>query len=414
MTEPLHASDEPAAPSTEPSREQRAWPEASWHNLFYDLAFVAAVLVLAGSYSVDYTAINAIWIALAFSLLWGTWLVTSLAVVRIPVGPRRVGLIALQMAFVLSAAVAAGGAVAKAADLTEVIFGGMLGSVAALLFFGLPAGDTRARRVSGGQLLVAGVALAASYVLPIWWYYLAWPTAVVLVALVALRFIRTTKDSAHTFTHRFGELTMIVLGEAFVKVGMADDADGLNRFRIAALILIIVIITTLWIGYFGVVVRGDAGGSGTRRLAWALMHVPLHLGLVFLAVGLAKLLSDSKTLLDGGAGWLVIVPFALTMLALAGLSLVSAGRKAMPTVVGLAVAAVVAVVVALLVSHLAWLSPIIATWCATVPFVVAVTGLHLRRARLLTRAREAAARQVQAAAVRAPSESDPAGGRAGL
>ena len=45
---------------------------------------------------------------------------------------------------------------------------------------------------------------------------------------------------------------MVVLGESFVKVGLADDSNGLNRFRIAALVLII---TTLWVGYFGVVAR---------------------------------------------------------------------------------------------------------------------------------------------------------------
>lgn len=47
--------------------------------------------------------------------------------------------------------------------------------------------------------------------MPTWCYYVAWPVAVVLVGLVALRFVRAGKDSAHTYTHRFGELTMVVL-----------------------------------------------------------------------------------------------------------------------------------------------------------------------------------------------------------
>lgn len=149
--------------------------------------------------------------------------------------------------------------------------------------------------------------------------------------------------------------------------------------------LIIVIVTTLWIGYFGVVVRGDAGGGGRRRVAWASLHVPLHLGLVFLAVGLAKLLSDSKTLLPGGVGWLLIAPLALTMVALAGLGLVSAGRRALPVVQGLVGAAVIAVVVALLAPHVEWLNPIAATWCATVPLVLAITGLHRRQVLLARR-----------------------------
>ncbi len=378
---------DPGVESTgEISHGRTAWPEAMWHNLFYDLTFVAAVLVLTGSFSIDYSVLNAIWITSVFVILWGTWLITSLAMVRIPVGPKRVGLVAVQMAMVLSAAVAAGGAVAKAADLTEVIFGGLLASVAALLYFGLPKVERQARVMGGGLLFVAGAVLAASYVLPWWWYVLAWPATLVLVALVALRFVRTSSDSPHTFTHRFGELTMIVLGEAFVKVGLADDADGLNRFRIAALILIIVIITTVWMAYFGVVVRSDAGGSGRRRLAWALTHLPLHLGLVFLAVGLAKLLSDSTTLLHGGVSLLLIAPFTLTIVALAGLSLISAGRKALPIAEGLAAAAVVAIVVMIVTPSVGW-HPITATWCATAPLILAVAGLHLRRVRLLKRKR---------------------------
>jgi low temperature requirement protein LtrA len=362
-----------------------AWPEATWHTLFYDLAFVAAVLVLAGSYSVDYTLINAIWITLAFTLLWTTWLITSLVLVRVPMGLNRVGLVALQMGMVLAAAVAAGGAVAQAADLTEVIFGGMLITVAALLGFGQPAAPANLTRTCAGQILAAGVILASSYVLPWWWYFCAWPIAVALVLVVAVRLIRSSSDSAHTFNHRFGELTMIVLGEAFVKVGLADDADGLNRFRIAALILIIVIITTLWVAYFGVVVRSDAGGSGRLRLVWAALHLPLHLGLVFLAVGLAKLLIDSTTLLHGGIGWLLIVPLALTLVAMSALSLVSSGRPGRPIAQSLAVAAGVAGVVALATPYVDWLTPVVATWLATIPLLIAVAGLRVWLMRLLRR-----------------------------
>jgi low temperature requirement protein LtrA len=148
--------------------------------------------------------------------------------------------------------------------------------------------------------------------------------------------------------------------------------------RIAALVLII--LTTLWVGYFGVVARGDAGGSGRRRVALAILHVPLPPGLVFLAVGLATLLSDSKTLLHGGVGWLLIAPLAPTLLALAGLSLVSAGRAAAPVAEGLVAAAIVALVVALATPHVVWLTPVVATWAAALPFVLAVVGLHHRQA----------------------------------
>lgn len=380
-----HLPDGPEHPEAPTTAWSRAWPEATWHNLFYDLAFVAAILVLAGSYSIDYTLLNGMWVAFTFTMLWCTWLVTSLAVARMPVGPTRVTLVAVQMGFVLAAAVAAGGAVAQTADQVELIFAGMLLSVAALVWLALPPGDSLRRGVSTVQLAAAAAALGVSPLMPVWYYLVAWLLAVALVAQVGLRFVRAGTDSAHTYTHRFGELTMIVLGESFVKVGLSDDSDGLSAFRISALVLIIVIITTTWWGYFGVIARGDAGGSGRRRVAWAALHVPLHVGLVFLAVGLAKLLSDSKSLLHGGVGGLLIAHLVLIMVALAGLSLVSGGHAARPVAGGLAGAAVIAAVVALLTPHLGWLTPTAATWCATVPFVLAIAGLHHRQVVLFRR-----------------------------
>ncbi len=361
----------------------RVWPEPMWHNLFYDLAYVAAILVLSSSFSFEYTVLNAIWIALVFSMLWSMWLVTSLVMNRMPVGPRRVWLVAVQMGFVLSAAVSAGGQVAQTVELIGVLLGGGMLSVAALVAVESRGEGSASGRVEILLLVLAAGLFASEWALPAFGFLVAWPLAIILVIRVAIRFLRDGDESAHTFTHRFGELTMIVLGESFVKVGLADDANGLNKFRIAALVLILVVITTVWWGYFGVIVRGDAGGSGRRRVMWATLHVPLHLGLVFLSVGFAKLLADSHALLHGGVAWLLLIPFVLVILSLAGLALVGSGSAGQVAAEGLTGAAVLTVVVAVLTPRFEWLNPVLATWCATVPFVGAIAFLHRRLARLL-------------------------------
>lgn len=81
----------------------------------------------------------------------------------------------------------------------------------------------------------------------------------------------------------------------------------------ARLVLSIVVVTTAWLRYFGVVTRGDACGRGQRRLAWTDLHPPLHVG-AHLLRRRAKLLRDSMSLLHGGLGWLLIAPLVLTML----------------------------------------------------------------------------------------------------
>ena len=44
------------------------------------------------------------------------------------------------------------------------------------------------------------------------------------------------------------------------------------------------------------------------------------------------------------------------------------------------VRAFVALVVALATPHVVWLTPVVATWAAALPFVLAVVGLHHRQA----------------------------------
>lgn len=55
------------------------------------------------------------------------------------------------------------------------------------------------------------------------------------------------------------------------------------------------------------------------------------------------------------------------------------GPAARVVAIGLTAAAVIAAGVAPLTPRLSWITPIPATWCATIPFVIAITGLHYRR-----------------------------------
>lgn len=353
-----------------------SWPDSMWHNLFYDLAFVAAIIVLSTSFSFDYTVSTAVWIAVVFGVFWSIWLITSLVMNQMPVGPMRVGLVAVQMGFVLAAAVGAGEAVQAVLEFTGPLIGAALLAVAALIAAGWRSEGDAKRRRDALLMAAAGVAFGLGWMIP--GGMLLIPFSLVAVAVVTLSMLRHTQESAHTLTHRFGELTMVVLGETFVKVGLSDDSNGLSRFRVSALVLIMLLITAMWLAYFAVVPRGDAGGSGRRRISWALLHLPLHLGLVFLAVGLAKLLADSKSLLHGGITWLLLVPLALTTAALTGLALVGSGRRGRLAAECLAGATVVVAAVAIAAPMVHALTPMVATWCALLPILGAVAFLKLR------------------------------------
>ena len=83
-----------------------SWPGESWHPIFYDLSFVAVVLVLADAFAVDHSLSMAAWLLLVFGVLWLLWFVTMLLERRRPVGALRVGVLTVQMALLLAAAMA--------------------------------------------------------------------------------------------------------------------------------------------------------------------------------------------------------------------------------------------------------------------------------------------------------------------
>ena len=89
------------------SSVQFTWPGETWHPLFYDLSFVAVVLVLADAFAIDHSRGMAAWLALVFAVLWLLWFVTMLLEDQRAVGALRVGVLTVQMAMLLVAAMAA-------------------------------------------------------------------------------------------------------------------------------------------------------------------------------------------------------------------------------------------------------------------------------------------------------------------
>ncbi len=73
----MNGTPAPAGPGA-PPRLIPAAPEQSWLELFYDLVFVAAIVVMSTTYS-NYAGLDGvIWLALVFSMIWFTWLTTTL------------------------------------------------------------------------------------------------------------------------------------------------------------------------------------------------------------------------------------------------------------------------------------------------------------------------------------------------
>ena len=58
-------------------RRFAAAPSAVWSDLYYDLALVAAIVVLSGSWALDHSLGFTLWLGLVFGLIWSTWVLPT-------------------------------------------------------------------------------------------------------------------------------------------------------------------------------------------------------------------------------------------------------------------------------------------------------------------------------------------------
>jgi low temperature requirement protein LtrA len=142
---------------------------------------------------------------------------------------------------------------------------------------------------------------------------------------------------------RLGALTIIMCGEAFVKVALAANADSLDGIDVVTVALEFVLVFAVWATYFDDVPRAGVSASSRGRATWLASHLLLHLGIIGVAIGVSRFVEfhpgqDVPTP-DVAA---VAVPLAEIYLALIIVSVVSR-RRPLDRLVQVRLGAVVAV-----------------------------------------------------------------------
>jgi low temperature requirement protein LtrA len=135
-------------------------------------------------------------------------------------------------------------------------------------------------------------------------------------------------DLGH-LVERYGILTLIVLGESFVKVlsALASGAATVDVFVDAAGILVIT--CGVWWVYFDDVAGSRIKKKGPQWLIWIYAHLPLQLGITALAVGLKKATDfEWSQPAKAGYGALVAGSLALVLVSVAVIDSVTERRQA--------------------------------------------------------------------------------------
>lgn len=266
-----------------------------WLELFYDLVYVATIIQLGNALSTHVSALGALAFAGLFVPIWWSWLGMSYYANRFAIDDvlHRV-LVLAQMAGVSMMAVS----VPRVMDGEHAPFA--LGyawarAVLALMYLRVALQERTARRMASrfaiGFVAASGLWAASAWVAPPLAFVL-WGTAIGLsfVAPVSEASQQMLKEFGPDLSHlseRFGLLTIIVLGESFVKVLGEAAEHGMDWPTGLLAGFGLVVTCSLWWLYFDEIEHGLRRGSGWAR-AWLYAHMPLTAAVSAIGVGLKK------------------------------------------------------------------------------------------------------------------------------
>jgi low temperature requirement protein LtrA len=142
------------------------------------------------------------------------------------------------------------------------------------------------------EYLLAAVILAAAGFLPQDVRAIGWVVGLAVTIAPAIAHCRTAPPLAeHHLVARLGALTIIMCGEAFVKVALAADNSSFDDIDVITVALEFLLVFAVWANYFDDVPAAGASEAPYPRSLWLFAHLLLHLGIIGVAIGVARFVS---------------------------------------------------------------------------------------------------------------------------
>jgi low temperature requirement protein LtrA len=304
--------------------------KVGWLELFYDLVYVATIIALGNKLSEDSSTNGVLAFAALFVPIWWTW--TGMAFYMTRFNLDDVGHRLLVFAQMFAISVLAINVSDGLGNTSQGFALGYVGARAVLILMYLRAGQQRpharvltARYVKGFSL-AALIWLTSAFV-PEPARFVLWAVGLVIDFGTPLlpstrRLQAEIPPDTHHLPERFGLFTIIVLGEAFIKVITSASGHGLGLSNVLYGVLALVIAASIWWMYFD-----NVKGSVVRRTrvagqVWVYTHLPLLASITAYGVAAKKIvllerghaLGDEKRLLVSGA--VAVALFAIAILDL--------------------------------------------------------------------------------------------------
>lgn len=320
---------------TEHSAEEK---RVTWLELFYDLIFVAAFIQLGDGLAHNVSIAGFASFAGIFVPLWIVWTGFTFYVNRFTIDDFTHRLIVfVQMFSVGAMAVTAPRVVAGGDHQLFAVTYTIAQACVAILWFRAWRQVPDARAYSGywGKVFGAGAVMwGASALMPTEWAYWAWAAGV--LTILAAPFGKHSRELRDRFpndeehmSERYGLLTIIVLGESFVKVLTQLNQSAAGPEMILQACTVMLITCCIWWIYFD-----DVAGSNTKDqplagMVWLYSHLPLQIGITATGVAIKKTVDwDLGAVAPETYRWLLSGTLGLTLLSCAIIDSVTERRHA--------------------------------------------------------------------------------------
>jgi low temperature requirement protein LtrA len=332
----------------------------AWVELFYDLVFVAAILVFSSAVSHLHDATRIAWVVAVFSAVWWVWLSTTMFTNRFHMADVvHRALVLAQMIMVALVAMEARAGVVDDEVLLLCTYAALVLSVAVMYWRAARVNGPHAafaRRLSAIHAVAAACFLDAAPLPQTGRIVGAAVGMVVMLAPAARRAARLVDfppiDEEH-LVERLGAFTIIVCGEAFVKVAVAVSNSTVDGIDVVALAFQFILTFALWASYFEDV---PFAGIDQRRFAsWITSHLLMQLGIAGTAIGVSKLVAvglldhlPAEDILE------VMATLCMVYLGLAGIGIATRRRPRRPLLLLRLGTALVVAVVGLVAWRVPW------------------------------------------------------------
>jgi low temperature requirement protein LtrA len=312
----------------QPSRQGQT---VGWLELFFDLVYVATIIALGSWLSHHLSLEGVAGFALLFTTVWGSWVGTVLFMNRFAqndVGQRL--LVFLQMYFVVGLAAHLSEPLGRLSRGFALSF--VLVIVVRILMYGrawvtyLDARPLIKRYILGDAPLVL-IWLVSAFVSPplryvLWVAGIVWGLSVPLLPQMR-RWGEAMRPEPHHLSERVGLFTIIVLGEAFIKVVTSALGEEHHPFGLHGAFGMVVVVCLWWV-YFDHANSATMREAAPARFSWFFAHLPLAIGITAVGVAIKNMvLTEPGHALMVETRWLLLSSLALCWLVLAFLELVT-------------------------------------------------------------------------------------------